>query len=722
LNAHARATLASAMAWTEAISCPLRALLLLLTTSSGAGAQQVSLPTEISRTHALVTTISVGTPPQELRCLLDSGSSDLWVPSKRCKSCQNERYFHADRSSTFAPKLQESLVGAHPRAVTLSYGSGQISGYDVQDTITFGSVQLKNQSFIIVEDAALPPDRPWDGICGLGWAGMAAATGRPLYGSLQEKGLKAVFAIIPTGLDKALLQLGEVPETSYKPGSLVWIDAQALDATTGGAGGSQRNFWVASGGVAIMKPKPAPVRFLVDTGTNQALLVPPKYYPSIVSSLLPNDIFDRFCHSEGPVILCDCSVTDAKLKPLRIYLGDHAFPLEVTELFAKVPMDGHDADQKEMCVLQLRPNPLAGAPLGSIGGILGGLLGGLINPHLQEGPPMPAGHGPGGLLGGLLGPGPGAPAPKAGQMPPGPPGAAPPMPGLGPPAARPQIPPLFGPGGLLGGVLGSGDSSAHNAHAIDQGPSSPPGPPRDPFGGLLGGMLGPQASVNTSQSPFGGTLGGIMGPNPLPSGTTGSAAVAEISGKLDSAADSETRVVTRTMPNGDVCTKTLVLKNGKVAKNDTRCVSARGSAGHSKRKDEDADSEQSYLEEDAMRRLQLAGVPALGAGPMDDLWVLGGIFAGRYITAFDFDNSRLGFAEPMADIKPVLQTLGLHEVKSVQVQPPTETPGKPSAWSRMTLMAASLAVLGAGALVAYRMRSHRRPEALALASDLEAIE
>jgi len=130
-----------------------------------AAAQQAALPAQISisRNHAFVTTISVGTPPQELRCLLDSGSTDLWVPSKRCKSCHNERYFHADQSSTFAPKMRQTVMGTIPKPVTLSYGSGEISGFDVQDTVKFGSVALKNQTFIIVEDAALPPGRDWAG-------------------------------------------------------------------------------------------------------------------------------------------------------------------------------------------------------------------------------------------------------------------------------------------------------------------------------------------------------------------------------------------------------------------------------------------------------------------------------------------------------------------------------------------------------------------------------
>jgi hypothetical protein len=52
------------------------------------------------------------------------------------------------------------------------------------------SFPSRNQSFIIVEDAQLPSQRGWDGICGLGWKGIAQLKG-PIYQHLQEMGQKA---------------------------------------------------------------------------------------------------------------------------------------------------------------------------------------------------------------------------------------------------------------------------------------------------------------------------------------------------------------------------------------------------------------------------------------------------------------------------------------------------------------------------------------------------
>merc|ERR550532_939151 len=142
----------------------------------------------------------------------------------------------------------------------------------------------------------LPAGRSWDGICGLAWAGLARAGGKTFYQHFQDQGQEAIFSLVPTGHGEAYLALGNLPQDAYKPDTLVWTKAQPLDHATGMKAGDH-SFWVASGGLAINKKEPAPVRFLIDTGTNQALMVPPKYYQSIVNSLLPHDTFSRLCAS-----------------------------------------------------------------------------------------------------------------------------------------------------------------------------------------------------------------------------------------------------------------------------------------------------------------------------------------------------------------------------------------------------------------------------------------
>merc|ERR1719437_196992 len=51
--------------------------------------------------------------------------------------------------------------------------------------------------------------------------------------------------------------------------------------------------------------------------------------------------------------------------------------------------------------------------------------------------------------------------------------------------------------------------------------------------------------------------------------------------------------------------------------------------------------------------------------PTEDLWMIGGVFLERYVTIFDFDEGRVGFADPAGG--PV----SLHPSKLVDVSIPS---------------------------------------------------
>jgi len=324
----------------------------------------------ISRMHAQTAEIFLGSPPQRLRCLIDSGSSDLWVPSKRCSQCQSSNSFDADVSSTFQPEWEDNMNGRRPRSVKISYGSGQVVGYAAHDTLQFGTLTIPNQAFLIVEDSALPPGRSWDGICGLGWRGIAEL--KPaLYENIQRQGHPALFSLIPSAAGASQLVLGQTPSAD-----VTWAPAEAYDPT-GGQLGNQRTFWMISGGLQINAPQPYQARFLVDTGTNQVLLVPSRHYQLFIRSLIPDQLFDSMCGRDAHAgVVCDCSIQQyQQVKPLRVVISGRAFELPLSKMFMSAP------GNSEMCLLTIQPNDLQGGSImPGLGSILGGLLGSLLGP------------------------------------------------------------------------------------------------------------------------------------------------------------------------------------------------------------------------------------------------------------------------------------------------------------------------------------------------------
>jgi hypothetical protein len=78
-----------------------------------------------------VATLSVGTPPQEVRAIMDTGSANTWIISKEAADASGMYHqpFDPDESTTFEWSDQTAYI---------SFGSGDLSGNFVTDTITVG--------------------------------------------------------------------------------------------------------------------------------------------------------------------------------------------------------------------------------------------------------------------------------------------------------------------------------------------------------------------------------------------------------------------------------------------------------------------------------------------------------------------------------------------------------------------------------------------------------
>lgn len=83
--------------------------------------------------------LSVGTPPQELPCIFDTGSSVLWINSDTCTmdNCEkNPQYIH-ESSSTYKEDGQ---------LVELTYGGGFLKGQLIDETVTLGHLHIPHQT------------------------------------------------------------------------------------------------------------------------------------------------------------------------------------------------------------------------------------------------------------------------------------------------------------------------------------------------------------------------------------------------------------------------------------------------------------------------------------------------------------------------------------------------------------------------------------------------
>lgn len=87
-----------------------------------------------------VGTIAVGTPPQKIDVIFDTGSSNFWITSKDCMDpgCLIQKSFNSKISQTY------KKLGTR---VEVEFGSGKVEGVFCKDTVHFGPLIIPNQEF-----------------------------------------------------------------------------------------------------------------------------------------------------------------------------------------------------------------------------------------------------------------------------------------------------------------------------------------------------------------------------------------------------------------------------------------------------------------------------------------------------------------------------------------------------------------------------------------------
>jgi len=135
--------------------------------------------------------ITIGTPPQTFKVILDTGSSNLWVPSQECGSIAC--YLHTKYDSSSSSTYKKNVT-----AFEIRYGSGSLSGFVSQDTVTIGDLKIKDELFAeATEEPGLAfAFGRFDGILGLGFDTISVNKIVPPFYSMIEQGLldEPVFA------------------------------------------------------------------------------------------------------------------------------------------------------------------------------------------------------------------------------------------------------------------------------------------------------------------------------------------------------------------------------------------------------------------------------------------------------------------------------------------------------------------------------------------------
>lgn len=263
--------------------------------------------------------ISIGTPPQDFEILFDTGSSNLWVPSAKCfildTACHKHNRYYSVKSSTYVN---------NGKSFSIQYGSGSLTGFLSQDTVTVNGLAITGQVFA---EATSEPgtsfvNSNFDGIMGMAYQSLAEDDVVPPFYNMFSQGLVDAdlfsFYLSRAGTSTTAggeLILGGIDSTYYT-GTLTYVPV------------STQGYWqfeVTSGEVSGNSICSA-CQAIADTGTS--LIVAPEAAYDTLATAIGGESYDGSYY-------VDCS-TLSSLPTVSFVIGGTTFTLAPSDYIVTV--------------------------------------------------------------------------------------------------------------------------------------------------------------------------------------------------------------------------------------------------------------------------------------------------------------------------------------------------------------------------------------------------
>jgi len=143
-----------------------------------------SVPIKNFANTQFVGTVGVGSPPQWIDVIFDTGSANFWVNSKMCKesSCKSRPYYDHSESKDYKKDGHK---------ISVQFGTGALEGKISKDTVTIGGLEIPRQTFAEVtdEDGAVFTNARFSGLLGLSFPSLGAPGTVPVFDHIMKSEL-----------------------------------------------------------------------------------------------------------------------------------------------------------------------------------------------------------------------------------------------------------------------------------------------------------------------------------------------------------------------------------------------------------------------------------------------------------------------------------------------------------------------------------------------------